>query len=147
MEFKRILSLLFASVLAFALTASAGAQDNPSQQQQPETSAPQQGPQQSPQKMGKSKTYTGEVMDSACAKVGSHDVMMKQEGAKDAKECTDKCVQAGSTYVLYNSTKKRAYQLDDQDKAKEFSGQKVTVTGHFDRATKTLHVENIEGAS
>ena len=143
MEVKRILSLLFASVLAFVLTAPAVAQDTPSQQQQPETSAPQQ----QPQKMGKSRTYTGEVMDSACAKAGSHDAMMKQEGASDAKECSDKCVQMGSKYVLYNSSTKRTYQLDDQDKAKEFSGQKVKVTGHFDRATKTVHVESIEAAS
>ena len=73
--------------------------------------------------------------------------MEKEGAAKDAKECTDKCVQAGSKYVLYNSATKRTHQLDDQDKPKELSGQKVKVTGSDDRKTKTFHVERIEAAA
>lgn len=91
--------------------------------------------------------FTGEIMDSACAAMGSHTQMMKQEGAKDAKDCTLKCVQAGSKFVLYNAARKASYQLDDQDKAKEFAGQKVKVTGTYDRASKTIHVQKIQPAS
>ncbi len=44
-------------------------------------------------------------MDSQCAQMGSHEQMMKQEGAKSAKECSDASVKAGGKYVLYAATK------------------------------------------
>ena len=93
------------------------------------------------------KEFTGEIMDSQCAAMGSHQAMMKAEGAKDAKDCTLKCVQSGGKFVLFDSSNKTAYQLDDQTKAKEFAGQKVKVTGSADAASKTIHVQNIEAAS
>ena len=78
------------------------------------------------------KTFTGEIMDSQCAEMGSHDNMMKGEHASNAKECAIACVKAGGKYALYDPAAKKAYQLDDQKKAKEFAGQKVTVTGKLD---------------
>jgi hypothetical protein len=94
------------------------------------------------------KTYTGEIMDSACAKMGSHDAMMKDDPSmKTAKECTVACVQHGSKYVLFDVTTKTIYQLDDQKKPEQFAGAKVTVTGTLDNATKTIHVSNIKAAS
>jgi len=142
MKMRRMLSLLFASAVLLALAAPVFAQDQESQ----ETPA-QESAEHKMGKMGKDRTYTGEIMDAACAKMGSHKMMMKKEGTTDAKECSDKCVQAGSKYVLYNSATKRTYQLDDQDKAKELSGQKVKVTGSYNRKTKTIHVESMEAAS
>jgi hypothetical protein len=91
-----------------------------------------------------SRTFEGEIMDSACASMGSHQAMMQKEGSKDAKECTEKCVQAGSAYVLYDSATKTVYQLDDQQKPKQFAGQKVRITGTYDQNSKTIHVTNIE---
>ena len=85
------------------------------------------------------------VMDAACAKAGSHDAMMKKEGAKDAKECTLTCAKMGSKLVLYDSATKKVYQLDNQDKAKDFAGQHVTVKG--DLKGKTIKVEEIAPAS
>lgn len=125
--------LLLAAALAMLVSLPAFAQDRSSTPAQEHTA--------------RTRAYRGEIMDSACAEMGSHKAMMAKEGATSPKECSDKCVQAGSKYVLYNQANKRTYQLDDQDKAKEFSGQKVRVTGTYDRATKTLHVENIEAAS
>lgn len=93
-----------------------------------------------------SGAFTGEIMDSACAAMGSHDQMMKKEGATSAKECSDKCVQGGSKYVLYDAATKTTYQLDDQKKATQFSGQKVTVAGNLDDATHTIHVSNIQAS-
>jgi hypothetical protein len=93
------------------------------------------------------RSFTGEIMDGACAAMGGHEAMMKGEGANSAKQCTDKCVQGGSKYVLYDASSKTTYQLDDQAKPKEFSGQKVKVTGTYDEASKTIHVEKIEAAS
>ena len=37
-----------------------------------------------------------------------------------------------------------AYQLDDQDKAKEFDGQKVRVKGLLSRDSNMIHVQKIE---
>jgi type 1 fimbria pilin len=91
-------------------------------------------------------TYTGEIMDSACAKMGSHETMMKKEGIATAKDCTLGCVKAGSKFVLYNSAKKMTYQLDDQTKPMDFAGQKVKVMGTLDKATNTIHVTDIKGS-
>jgi len=40
----------------------------------------------------------------------------------------------------------KTYQLDDQDKAKEFDGKKVTVTGSLDEQDMTIKVSEIEEA-
>src|SRR5579863_2484973 len=48
----------------------------------------------------KYQTWNGEIMDSVCAKAGSHAEMMSKEGAKDANDCSDRCVKAGAKYVL-----------------------------------------------
>jgi hypothetical protein len=92
------------------------------------------------------KVFSGEIMDSQCAAMGSHQQMMKPEGAKDAKECTLKCVAMGGRFVLYDSANKAVYQLDDQDKAKQFAGRKVKVSGSFAAATKSIHMQNVKAA-
>jgi hypothetical protein len=94
----------------------------------------------------KDRTYTGQIMDNDCAKMGSHDAMMKKEGTKDAKDCTLACVKGGGKYVLYNSTTKKTYQLDDQTKPEQFAGQQVTVTGSYDMGAKAIHVTDIQPA-
>ena len=102
----------------------------------------------------KDSTYSGEIMDSQCVKNGSHDAMLKKEGMakmigdpKAGQMCTANCVKMGGKYVLYNAAKKTVYQLDDQQKPEQFAGQKVTVTGTLDKATKTVHVSSIQAAS
>jgi hypothetical protein len=92
-------------------------------------------------------TFTGEIMDSQCAQMGSHDNMMKGEGAHNAKECTIACVKSGGKYALYDPTAKRAYQLDNQKKARDYAGQEVTITGTFDSTTDSIHVTNIRPGS
>ncbi len=94
-----------------------------------------------------SKTFTGEIMDSPCANMGSHEMMMKSVGAKDAKECTLNCAKGNAKFVLYDAATKTVYQLDDQEKPKDFAGQKVKITGTVDKASKTIHIATIEGAS
>jgi Protein of unknown function (DUF5818) len=96
------------------------------------------------------RTFTGEVMDSSCAKMGSHAGMMQGKDATDPavkKMCTEACVKMGAKYVLYNATNKRVYELDDQQKPADFAGQRVKVTGTYDSATKTIHVTDIQPAS
>ena len=93
------------------------------------------------------QTFTGEIMDSQCAQMGSHDNMMKPEGANNAKECAIACVKSGGKYALYDPAAKRAYQLDNQKKAGAFAGQKVTITGKFDSSSDSIQVKNIQPAS
>jgi len=94
----------------------------------------------------KDATYSGEIMDAACAKAGSHDAMMKAGGLKTAKDCTQACIKTGSKYVLYNKATKKVYQLDDQTKPAQFAGEKVSVKGTLDAANDTIHVTGIEAA-
>src|SRR5262249_27908940 len=94
----------------------------------------------------KEGNYSGEIMDSACAKAGTHDAMMKAAGLKTAKDCTQACIKNGSKYVLYNKATKKVYQLDDQTKQAQFAGDKVTVKGSLDAASQTIHVTDIEAA-
>lgn len=102
----------------------------------------------------KDKTYTGEIMDSQCAAMGSHAMMLKSHGmegkANDPaaeKMCTLGCVKAGGKFVLFNAASKTVYQLDDQTKPADFAGGKVKVTGTLDKASKTIHVTAIQAAS
>ena len=90
----------------------------------------------------KAGTFKGEIMDSACAKAGSHDGMMKQAGLKTAKDCTEACVKGGNKYVLYSKSSKKVYQLDDQTKPQQFAGQNVTVKGTLDG--DSIHVSSIK---
>lgn len=91
----------------------------------------------------KSRTFSGEVMDSACAEMGSHKQMEAKEGVKNARECTLACVKNGSSLVLYNPSTKTTYQLSDQDKAKEYAGERVRVRGTYDESSKTITVSSI----
>jgi len=92
-------------------------------------------------------TFSGEIMDGACAKGGGHESMFKKMGTNDPKVCTEACVKMGGKYVLFNGASKAFYQLDDQKKPQPFAGQKVQVTGTLDKATKTIHVTDIKAAS
>ena len=49
----------------------------------------------------------------------------------------------GDSYVLKVSDT-TSYKLDDQDKAKQFQGQKVRVTGQVDLNNNQIHVQKIE---
>ncbi len=96
----------------------------------------------------KGKTFSGEIMDSQCAGMGGHDPAgYKMTNTNNSKDCTLACVKMGGKFVLYDAAKKATYHLDDQDKPKELAGQKVKVTGTYDKASKTIHVENIAPAS
>lgn len=93
------------------------------------------------------KTFNGEIMDSNCAKVGSHQEMMSKHAIKTEKACTLGCVKMGGKFVLFDPDTKATYQLDDQKKPVAFAGEKVKVTGSLDSATNTIHVSKIQAAS
>lgn len=105
--------------------------------------------------LAKDQTFSGEIYDSQCAKEGSHAKMLAKEGMAGKENdpmaramCTKNCVtKMGGKYVLFNAAKKTVYELDDQQKPADFAGKNVKVTGTYDKATKTIHVTNIEAAS
>ncbi|MGA3089216.1 MAG: hypothetical protein ABSD75_11425 [Terriglobales bacterium] len=92
-------------------------------------------------------TFTGEIMDSLCAKTGSHDQMMQdmKSMGRDKGSCSVQCIRLGAKYVLYDSAKRAIYQLDDQEKAAEFAGQKVHVSGTLQKMK--IKVAEIERAN
>jgi hypothetical protein len=58
-----------------------------------------------------------------------------------------KIAKSGDKLVLQESSTQTAYQLDDQDKAKQFQGKNVTITATLDSSTNTLHVVDINPAA
>jgi len=86
-------------------------------------------------------------MDSMCAGMGGHEKMLKSGMVKNARQCTLECVRMGATFVLYNSTTRKIYKLDNQKEPAQFAGENVTVNGTLDASTNTIHVEKIQAAS
>lgn len=97
------------------------------------------------------RTFTGDIMDSLCAKDGSHAEMEKAHGfpadRAGAKACTLACAKAGGSFVLYDPATKTVYQLSDQAKAERFAGDKVKVSGDYDDASQTIAVTKIRPGS
>lgn len=50
----------------------------------------------------------------------------------------------GARYVLMDKASGARYQLDKQDKAREFVGKDVKITGTLDPSTNTIEVSEIE---
>jgi hypothetical protein len=71
-----------------------------------------------------------------------------QAGAQAQPESTPQTftgtvVKIGDKYVL-RTTDNMTYQLDDPDKAKEFEGKQVKVTGSLEAKSKLIHIQNVE---
>jgi hypothetical protein len=65
------------------------------------------------------------------------------QGQQSAKSFEGKITKAGDKLVLQDTSTQTAYQLDDQDKAKQFEGQSVKITATMDPTTNILHVVDI----
>ena len=91
-------------------------------------------------------TFSGEIMDKQCAQMGSHENMMKTEGAKDAKECTLACIKNGGSFVLLDPQTKKVYPIDDEKKVREYAGERVQITGSYDQGADVLHIKTITRA-
>ncbi|HZU24944.1 MAG TPA: hypothetical protein VFA04_05450 [Bryobacteraceae bacterium] len=91
-------------------------------------------------------TFTGEIMDKQCAEMGSHDAMMKSEGAKNAKECALACAKDGGGFALYDSQSKKVYPIADAGKVRDYAGERVQITGDYDQNADVLHVKSVSRA-
>lgn len=92
---------------------------------------------------GPVRTFSGEISDGQCAKIGSHDVVMKRASINTAANCTKGCARQHE-YVLYDAASKKIYRLDDRETPAKFAAQKVKITGNLDG--ETIHVVKIETA-
>lgn len=83
-------------------------------------------------------TITGYISDSSCG-------LQHMEGMNE-KDCTLMCAKNGK-FVLADRDRKVVYQLDSvgQEKARDFAGQKVKITGRI--SGKTIRVTAIEAAT
>lgn len=66
---------------------------------------------------------------------------------QSARSFEGKIQKSGDKLVLQDSASQTSYQLDDQDKAKQFEGKNVKVMGTVDSASNTLHVIDITPAT
>ena len=84
------------------------------------------------------KTVIGYISDSSCG--------LQHMAGMNEKDCTLMCAKNGK-FVLADRDHKVVYQLDSvgQDKAREFAGQKVKITGRI--SGKTIRVTAIEAAT
>lgn len=91
------------------------------------------------QKTAQEKTLVGYISDNHCG-------LKHVSGMGDDKSCTLMCVKHGK-FVLADRDNKRVYNLDKagQEKAREFAGQKVKITGRV--SGKTIRVTSIETAA
>ncbi len=89
-----------------------------------------------------SGTIKGTISDSMCQ--FDHSGMIKSGHGKDTASCTQKCVQEGNKYVLCDSKTKVVYNLTDAGKVKKYAGKAVSVTGHIDTDTKSIHVHSVK---
>lgn len=85
------------------------------------------------------KTIVGYISDNHCG-------LKHMKGMGDDKSCTLMCAKNGK-FVLADRDRRRVYRLDKngQEKARDFAGQKVKVTGRL--TGRTIRVTAIEAAT
>jgi cytoskeletal protein RodZ len=135
MKMKKSMTVMAAMALAMALSVVGFAQQDQSAQptaQQPSTDT--QNAQQP----------TADQQDSTQPNSPSQDSSSSMQTSQTTA-FTGTVVKAGGKYVL--KTSDMNYQLDDQQKAKQFVGQQVKVSGSLDTNTSTIHVSDISPAS
>ena len=68
------------------------------------------------------------------------------QSQQSARAFEGKISKSGDKLVLQEASTQTSYQLDDQDKAKQFEGKSVKVMATMDPNTNTLHVVDITSA-
>jgi hypothetical protein len=66
-----------------------------------------------------------------------------EQSQRTAQSFEGKIMKAGDKLVLRDAATRASYQLDDQDKAKQYQGKNVKVMATVDPNTNTLHVIEI----
>ncbi|HSY63073.1 MAG TPA: DUF5818 domain-containing protein [Terriglobales bacterium] len=136
---KKVMTVMATVALAMTLSAMSFAQQDQSapSNSQP-TSDMQNGRQTSPDQQGTQPS--SQSPDSSSS-------MQNSQGMQNAggSSFSGTVVKAGGKYVL--KTADANYQLDDQDKAKQFVGQQVKINGNLDSSTSMIHIADISPIS
>jgi|SRR5271166_2381807 len=132
---KKLVVIMATMALAMALSAVSFAQQD--QSAQPSTQQPSSDTQN-----GQPTSTDQQDSQQPSSPSTSQDASSTQPHGSSFQ---GKVVKASGKYVL--KTSDMSYQLDDQDKAKQFVGQQVKVTGSLDSSTSTIHVSDISPAS
>jgi PBP1b-binding outer membrane lipoprotein LpoB len=121
--------------------------------QQTENSVPAQTTTNSAEKPSPTKiergtkegNITGVISDSMC--LADHSGMLAggKYGKTDAS-CVLKCVAEGQKFVLIENGTSAPYKFVNTGKLKTFAGKAVTIHGHIDYDSKTIHVHEIKAA-
>ena len=97
------------------------------------------------------RTFRGQIADTQCALnihslTRSHAEMLKTKATGGTEgSCATYCVRyLGGDFVL--SSKSEVYRLDNQEKAAQFAGKKVKITGTLEPKSKVIHLMEIEPA-
>lgn len=92
------------------------------------------------------QVFVGEITDSFCAKDGSRpeNVDQVKSTAHEKKACTKRCIEGGGKIVLYDTSRRTVYRLDNTERVLPFAGQKVRITGTLRRNKITVAtIENV----
>jgi uncharacterized protein YdeI (BOF family) len=94
-----------------------------------------------------SDMQNGQATQPSSQSPDSSSSMQNSQGMQNAagSTFTGTVVKAGGKYVL--KTADSNYQLDDQDKAKQFVGQQVKINGNLDSSTSMIHISDISPTS
>jgi len=77
------------------------------------------------------------------SQTGTAQQQVDTQSQQSTQNFEGKIKKSGDKLVLQDASTQTAYQLDDQDKAKQYEGQKVKVVATMDPSTNTLHIVNI----
>jgi hypothetical protein len=133
---KRLLSIVALLGLT-GLSLNLFAQQSPSTQT-PSTQSPATDSTQSPSQSPPSQTPATPDTSS----MPQHD-QTNANSPQSARSFEGKIQKSGDKLVLQDSASGTSYQLDDQDKAKQYEGKNVKVMGTVDSASNTLHIVDI----
>jgi cytoskeletal protein RodZ len=139
-EMKKLITVVGTLAMAMALSAVSFAQQD--QSAQPSTQQPSaQQPSSDMQNGQQTNTDQQGTQPSSPSQDSSSSSMQNSQ----ASSFTGTVVKAAGKYVL--KTTDMNYQLDDQDKAKQFVGQQVKINGTLDNSTSTIHISDISPLS
>jgi cytoskeletal protein RodZ len=136
---KKLVTVLGTMALAMALSAVSFAQQD--QSAQPSTQTPSAQQPSSDMQNGQPTSTDQQGAQPSSPSPDSSSSMQNTQG----NSFTGTVVKASGKYVL--KTSDMNYQLDDQEKAKQFVGQQVKVNGTLDSNTSMIHISDISPLS
>jgi|HubBroStandDraft_4_1064222.scaffolds.fasta_scaffold76625_3 hypothetical protein len=68
----------------------------------------------------------------------------QQQSEQTEKVFSGTIIKSGDEFMLSDAANKLSYVLDNAEKARQYEGKKVKVTGTVNIASNTIHVESIQ---